>query len=224
MTQLKLRQIVLGLCLAMPISLPAETKVGDTSTQVLQENGAPLSKLGNGKTQILRYRDRTIKLEDGIVVSVQASLHTTESTTPPATPAAKTPVAPRAAPGAATSLTWQTNFADAVAQAKAEDRKVFVFFTGSDWCGWCMRLNKEILSTPEFARYSKEKLILVEIDFPRGRPQPAALKNQNTKLAQRFHVEGFPTVIVLDSAGKKVGTLGYQEGGPGPFVAHLSKL
>lgn len=119
---------------------------------------------------------------------------------------------------------WQTDYAAALNQAKAENRRVFLFFTGSDWCSWCMRLNKEILSTPEFARYSKEKLILVEVDFPKKRPQSASLKAQNAKLFKRYKIEGYPTVIVLDSTGKKIDELGYQEGGPAPFISRLGKL
>lgn len=121
------------------------------------------------------------------------------------------------------SLVWQTDYAAALKQAKAENRRVFLFFTGSDWCVWCKRLNKEILSTPEFARYSKEKLILVELDFPKKRKLPAMVKNQNAKLADKYKIEGYPTVIVLDSSGTKLGEMGYQEGGPGPFLASLSK-
>jgi protein disulfide-isomerase len=119
---------------------------------------------------------------------------------------------------------WSTDYKAALAQAKAENRHVFLFFTGSDWCGWCKRLQKEILTTPEFGKYAGEKLILVELDFPRAKPQASAVKAQNAKLAERFKIEGYPTVIVLDSSGKPVGQLGYQEGGPGPFVDALSKM
>lgn len=122
------------------------------------------------------------------------------------------------------SLVWQTDYAAALKQAKAENRRVFLFFTGSDWCVWCKRLNKEILSTPEFAQYSREKLILVELDFPKKRKLPAMVKNQNAKLADRYKIEGYPAVIVLDSSGNKLGEMGYQEGGPGPFIARLGKL
>lgn len=122
------------------------------------------------------------------------------------------------------SLTWTTDYPKALAQAKAEQRHVFLFFTGSDWCVWCKRLNAEILSTPEFAKYAAEKLVLVELDFPRSKELPPALKAQNEKLAEKFSIEGYPTVIVLDSDGKTAGQLGYQEGGPGPFIEALSKL
>ena len=129
-----------------------------------------------------------------------------------------------AALSAAEDVTWTTDYKAALAQAKAQNRHVFLFFTGSDWCSWCKRLNREILSTDEFKEYAGKKLILVELDFPRGKPQSNEVKEQNAKLADRFKIEGYPTVIVLNSSGKKVGELGYQEGGPSPFVEALSKM
>lgn len=125
---------------------------------------------------------------------------------------------------AAEASSWTTDHAAALSEAKAENRKVFLFFTGSDWCGWCKRLNREILSTPEFSQFASENLVLVELDFPRGKTQSAELKAQNTKLAQKYQIRGYPTVVVLDGAGRKVGELGYQEGGPGPFIAALKKM
>lgn len=125
---------------------------------------------------------------------------------------------------AADALTWSTDYKAALAQAKAGNRNVMLFFTGSDWCSWCKKLNKEILSTPEFSKYAAEKLVLVELDFPRSKAQPAAVKAQNAKLQDQFKIEGYPTVIVLNGDGKKVGELGYQEGGPQPFIDALSKM
>jgi thioredoxin-related protein len=125
---------------------------------------------------------------------------------------------------AAEASGWTTDYKAALEQAKADDRRVLLFFTGSDWCSWCKRLNKEILSTPEFTKFAGEKLILVELDFPKSKSQPKEVKAQNAQLAQRFKIEGYPTVIILDGAGKKVGELGYQEGGPGPFIEAIGKM
>ena len=119
---------------------------------------------------------------------------------------------------------WTTDYKAALEQAKTDDRRVFLFFTGSDWCSWCKRLNREILSTPEFQKFASEKLVLVELDFPRSKAQPAAVKAQNAKLAQQFRIEGYPTVVILDSTGKKVGELGYQEGGPAPFIDAIRQM
>ena len=133
------------------------------------------------------------------------------------------PTRPAAAPSPATSR-WTTDYAAAVSKAKESKRNVCVFFTGSDWCGWCVKLKSEVLAKPEFERYASENLVLVELDFPKGKPQSAEVKAQNNQLAQQYRVRGFPTVIVLNSAGKQIAQLGYQEGGPGPVIAALKKL
>ncbi|MCE9609899.1 MAG: thioredoxin family protein [Chthoniobacter sp.] len=119
---------------------------------------------------------------------------------------------------------WDDDYDKALAQAKTEKKLVLLDFTGSDWCGWCIKLDKEVFSTPEFKSYAKDKLVLVEVDFPRGKQQAAKLKEQNAKLQKEFSIRGFPTIIVLDAEGKKVGQLGYMPGGPTAFLAELDKL
>lgn len=125
------------------------------------------------------------------------------------------------ATAAAASGTWTTDYPTALKQAAQENKKVFLLFTGSDWCGWCKRLDKEIFSTTEFKTYAAESLILVKLDFPKSLPQSGALKAQNRKLAEKHGIQGYPTIIVLDSTGKKIGELGYMEGGPAGFVKAL---
>ena len=85
-------------------------------------------------------------------------------------------------------------------------------------------MHKEVFSKPAFADYAKKNLVLVEVDFPRDKEQSAELKKANTALQEKYKVEGYPTIIVLNSAGKKVGELGYQKGGPKPFIDELEKL
>lgn len=99
-----------------------------------------------------------------------------------------------------------------------------LLFTGSDWCSWCQKLDKEILSTKEFTNYAKAHVILFKADFPKNREVPAALKAANSTLAQKYGVRGFPTLIILSPDGKQLGTLGYMEGGPEPFLKELRKL
>ena len=101
---------------------------------------------------------------------------------------------------------------------------VLLDFTGSDWCGWCKRLNKEIFQTPEFTEYAQKRLELVEVDFPHRKKLPAELVKANDALQSKYQVRGYPTLIILNSAGKKIGELGYQEGGPKAFIAELEKL
>lgn len=119
---------------------------------------------------------------------------------------------------------WVTDYAAAVEMAKQEGKPVFVKFTGSDWCGWCIRMDEEILETAAFQSYASENLVRVYADFPRGKPQTDALAEQNRTLAERFGIQGFPTVIVLDSSGQQIGQLGYMRGGPEPFLEALKAL
>ena len=97
-------------------------------------------------------------------------------------------------------------------------------FTGSDWCGWCIKLNKEVFSQPEFKEYATKNLVLMTVDFPRGKQIPTEVKAQNELLAGKFGIQGFPTIVVLNAEGKMVGQLGYTEGGPKAFIAELEKL
>jgi protein disulfide-isomerase len=119
---------------------------------------------------------------------------------------------------------WEEDYEKAAKKAEQEKKLMLLDFTGSDWCGWCIKLDKEVFSKNEFKKYAKENLILVKIDFPRGKSQTAALKKQNQELAAKYNIQGYPTVIVLDASGQKVGELGYMEGGPQAFIAELEKL
>jgi thioredoxin-related protein len=119
---------------------------------------------------------------------------------------------------------WLTDYKQAQAEAKASKKLVLLNFTGSDWCGWCIRLDREVFTKPEFKEYATKNLILLEVDFPRGKQLPTAEKIQNQELAQKYQVAGFPTIVVLDGDGKQVGELGYVQGGPSAFIAELEKL
>jgi len=124
----------------------------------------------------------------------------------------------------AAELDWMTDLGKAQAKAKEEHRLVLMDFTGSDWCIWCAKLRQEVFSTPEFTAYAKTNLVPVEIDFPRQKEQTAELKKANQALQAKYAIKGYPTVIVLNSQGKKIGEMGYEEGGPKPFVARLEAL
>ncbi|CAM3132377.1 thioredoxin family protein [Rariglobus hedericola] len=119
---------------------------------------------------------------------------------------------------------WLTNYDAAVKQAAAQKKPLLIDFTGSDWCGWCIRLDKEVFSQPEFVDYASKNLVLLKLDFPREKELPAAQKAQNEKLAKKYEVQGYPTIVVLDATGKQVGELGYEKGGPTKWIASLEKV
>ena len=128
------------------------------------------------------------------------------------------------AAGAASATLWQTDLPKAQAQAKAEGKLVLINFTGSDWCGWCIKLRKEVFLKPDFEEYAKVNLVLVEIDFPKRKAQPDALQMANHKLAEQFGVQGYPTLIVLNGQGAKLGRVSYGSGGAKSFLADLAKV
>lgn len=119
------------------------------------------------------------------------------------------------------NLDWQDNLESALQKAKQENKAVLVNFTGSDWCQWCIRLSNEVFSQPEFEDYANENLILVRLDFPRNIEQSVETKMYNNQLAQRFGIEGFPTILLFNSSGNLVLRTGYQPGGPVNYVNHL---
>lgn len=123
--------------------------------------------------------------------------------------------------GTSDNLDWQDNLESALQKAKQENKAVLVNFTGSDWCIWCQRLSEEVFSKSEFEDYAENNLILVKLDFPRNIEQSVETKMYNNQLAQRYGIEGFPTILLFNSAGNMVLRTGYQPGGPVNYVNHL---
>jgi len=120
---------------------------------------------------------------------------------------------------------WETDYKKAQQTAKAENKLLLINFTGSDWCGYCILFDRNILSKKEFKDFAAKNLVLVEVDFPRRKEQSAAVKAQNERLGSEYRVQGFPTVVILNGDGRKVWRYdGYFDGGPEAFVAELEKL
>ncbi len=131
----------------------------------------------------------------------------------------------------AQELKWQTDINTAVKMAEKTKKPLLLFFTGSDWCGWCIRLQKEVLKTPEFAKWAKENVILVELDYPRKTVQTEEIKQQNGELQQVFGIQGYPTVWIVNAGKKdgktnfeKLGSTGYVAGGPTAWLAVANSI
>ena len=125
----------------------------------------------------------------------------------------------------ATNLTWHTDVKEALVVSNKENKPLLLFFTGSDWCGWCIKLQKEVLRTAEFEKWAAANVILVELDFPRKNLQTPEMQNQNNQVMQAFGVQGFPTIHLVKATQKEgkvnfegLGSTGYVPGGPTAFL------
>ncbi len=116
-----------------------------------------------------------------------------------------------------------SNFEAAKKKAIAEDKQLLVDFTGSDWCGWCIRLDKEVFQKPEFK--GADKFVLVSLDFPKDKTKVTEeIQAQNEKLQKLYAVTGFPTILLMDAKGMPFAKTGYQAGGPEKYNTHLEEL
>ncbi len=120
------------------------------------------------------------------------------------------------------NLTWHTDMEKAFEIATKENKPLMLFFTGSDWCGWCIKLQNEVLKTDDFAEWAKDNVVLVELDFPKRKQLDKKLQIQNYQMQQMFQVRGYPSIQFATpektAEGKKnlnkLGNTGYVRGGP----------
>jgi thioredoxin-related protein len=120
---------------------------------------------------------------------------------------------------------WLNDYKKAQQEAKATNKVLLLNFTGSDWCGWCVKFDRDVLSKPQFKDYARDNLVLVELDFPRAKAQSPEVRKQNRELAQHYEVVGFPTIVVLNSDGQTLWKFdGYFPGGLEAFIEQLQKL
>lgn len=131
----------------------------------------------------------------------------------------------KAAPKTSTPAGWTDDMEAAKKQAMKEGKLLLVDFSGSDWCGWCIRLDEEVFSRKEFTEGAKDKFVCVFIDSPRDKSRISELaKTQNEKLIDKYGIRGFPTVLILDANGSVIAETGYQSGGPKNYLKHLDSI
>jgi protein disulfide-isomerase len=119
---------------------------------------------------------------------------------------------------------WLTNYDQAIAQAQAMHRPILADFTGSDWCVWCMKLEHEVFSQPQFDAWASANVVLLKIDFPRQTPLDEAAQQMNDALAQKYNIQGFPTVVILKPDGSEKARTGYRQGGVAAYLKYLDGL
>ncbi len=120
---------------------------------------------------------------------------------------------------------WMSDFSAAKKKAAAEHKDLLVDFTGSDWCGWCIKLNNEVFKHDSFLKGVADHFVLVEIDFPQDKSKLSdATKKQNETLQKTYQVQGFPTILLMDEQGRPYAKTGYRPGGPEAYLKHLTEL
>ena len=119
---------------------------------------------------------------------------------------------------------WLTNFDEAKAKAIKDQKPMLIDFTGSDWCGWCIKLDEEVFSQADFQEFASDSLVLVEIDFPKNKVQSEELKVQNKALAEKYSIRGFPTILLLSPEAELIEKTGYQSGGAKAYFSHIHNI
>ncbi len=119
---------------------------------------------------------------------------------------------------------WETDFEAAKKIAAEKNLPILADFSGSDWCGWCIKLDKEVFSKDVWKAYAKDNVVMFLADFPRASGQSDALKEQNKALSEKYGIRGFPTVLLLKADGTVIEKTGYQRGGPEAYVKHIKSL
>lgn len=134
-------------------------------------------------------------------------------------------------------LKWHTKLTEAQAESQKTKKPIFAFFTGSDWCGWCMRLQANVFRKPGFAEWANENVVLLELDFPRRKQLPPDIAQQNRELQAFFKPRGYPTVWIFTMTPNQetkqmevaaYGSLGYPSGANGKeeetFIANANRI
>ncbi len=118
---------------------------------------------------------------------------------------------------------WLVDYDKAQAISLSHNKPMLMNFTGSDWCFYCKKIKAEVFNKKEFKAWAKENVILVEVDFPRKKHQSVALKAKNKRLSQKYNVQGFPTILMVQPNGKVSGKMvGYGGGGPKAFIKTMT--
>jgi len=209
---------------------------GMTRAEITARLGPPNGFLAKGSDEILFFSSGTATLRAGKLLAYEPSSGPSDGDQRPKAETAQPPVQlppPSPAPQPqqpvatekASDVPWQTDFAQAKAEAVQAHSYLLLDFTGSDWCHFCIKLDQEVLSKPEFNAYVANKFVCVKLDYLRKHPQSDQLKKQTQDLAHTFAVRGYPTLILLAPNGDLVGSqVGYRGDGPQKFIEKLQSL
>ncbi|MGF1451366.1 MAG: thioredoxin family protein [Opitutales bacterium] len=208
---------VVGACV---FASAADISPGMTEAEVIAALGEPQSEMSLGAKKVLMFEGYKVELREGKVRSYEVRTDVSaQAANASGSSASAGQASPAVAPGA--NGTWIEDFDKAKQLAEQTGRPILINFSGSDWCGWCIRLDGEVFETEQFEEFAAKNFVLFKADFPRRSPQRESIANQNKKLAENYGIRGFPTVLIVDENGEVIGRTGYQRGGPEPYIDNL---
>ena len=177
-------------------------------------------RLANGQTRSIRRHDiDIINIDPSNAAPVPVARPA--QVIPPAVSLPEKPVISTTSSDA----TWFESWEKASAASRESHKPILADFTGSDWCGWCKKLDKEVFETSIFKQWAQQNVVLLKLDFLRKTPQVPTLKKQNEELAKKYSITGYPTILMLDADGRELGRKsGFPEKSPQQWIEVVSKL
>jgi protein disulfide-isomerase len=217
------------LLLLCTFSVHAFVNPGDPVSKLIDEHGQPSGKIDRGGVTFYSYPQGVIQVKDGIIVNITDDFYGLNNTMVKTTSSGesveykKTPITGSSiASGDAGAFgDWWQDEKQAFKLAKEQDKPLLMLFTGSDWCVGCRLMKRDIFDNPEFKAYASNELILLKVDFPRQVELGEAVKEQNDALKNRWKIEEFPTILLLNAKGKLIERLSYSDLGAKEYVEFL---
>ncbi|MCI5799915.1 MAG: thioredoxin family protein [Victivallales bacterium] len=119
---------------------------------------------------------------------------------------------------------WTDNFQLATELAQKEGKPILMLFTGSDWCGYCIKMEKNAFGVPAFGDFLNKNFVLFKADFPSRKQIPEDTKKQNRQLAKKYAIPGYPTVVIISANGKELTRTGFIRGGVKDYISHYQDI
>jgi thiol:disulfide interchange protein len=123
-------------------------------------------------------------------------------------------------PSQANQINWLRSYSEAVALSQSTSKPIAILFTGTGWCPACMRLERLVLTHPEFAQAVGQKFVFLKAEFP-DYSESAVMASPYKPLLDRYGINQFPTIVVVNANGQQLYTVNYREGGPQVYAQEL---